>query len=493
MSREEKLDQWIDNRLNVMFIGQAGVGKTSIVLDAFERKGLKWKYFSASTLDPWVDFIGVPRTVEKDGVTYLDLVRPKEFANDEIEALFFDEYNRAPKKIRNAVMELIQFKSINGKKFNNLKIIWTAINPDDDEEQYDVEKLDRAQMDRFHVHLEIPYEPDSQYFCKKYGSRIATSAISWWKDLPAEHKKLVSPRRLDYALDFWRNKGQIRDILTTAVNPAKLLHNISQGPIIEELEKLFTSKNEAETRKFLKNENNFDAAVKYIDESETFMDYFLPLMTSEKINKLISEEKKISNFILNNPFKYKVFESACREIIESDANGKLAKKIRTRLTNNKAVTASNIKSNDKYAVFYNIQKTNEDYDEFLARIKSNVEGNQNSTLKNKTDIYKEIEANFPANLSYTTAITTLIYLNSMYGNFYTSTFLFSADYKNIAGIINHCINSIIEQIANDFSILKSNNTVKNLDDFQKYTGRKLQSLFDKFTAAGRWEEIKQSW
>lgn len=28
-------------------------------------------------------------------------------------------------------MELIQFKSINGKKFNNLKVIWAAINPDD--------------------------------------------------------------------------------------------------------------------------------------------------------------------------------------------------------------------------------------------------------------------------------------------------------------------------------------------------------------------------
>ena len=43
-----------------------------------------------------------------------------------------DEFSRAHKKVRNAVMELIQFKSINGRKFKNLKIVWAAINPDDD-------------------------------------------------------------------------------------------------------------------------------------------------------------------------------------------------------------------------------------------------------------------------------------------------------------------------------------------------------------------------
>ena len=41
----------------------------------------------------------------------------------------FDELNRAKPKVRNAVMELIQFRSINGIKFNNLRMIWAAINP----------------------------------------------------------------------------------------------------------------------------------------------------------------------------------------------------------------------------------------------------------------------------------------------------------------------------------------------------------------------------
>jgi MoxR-like ATPase len=49
--------------------------------------------------------------------SYLELVRPKAFRDDEVQALFFDEFNRSHKNKRNAVMELMQFKSINGRKF----------------------------------------------------------------------------------------------------------------------------------------------------------------------------------------------------------------------------------------------------------------------------------------------------------------------------------------------------------------------------------------
>ena len=124
--KNEKLDFWIQNSYNVLFVGKHGVGKTSIIKNAFERAGLRWKYFSASTLDPWVDLVGVPKEIQTEEGNYLDLVRPKEFQYDEVDALFFDEFNRSHKKVRNAVMELLQFKSINGKKFNNLKIVWAA-------------------------------------------------------------------------------------------------------------------------------------------------------------------------------------------------------------------------------------------------------------------------------------------------------------------------------------------------------------------------------
>ena len=51
-------------------------------------------------MDAYIDFIGAPKSVQnEDGVWVLKLVKPERFAYDNIEALFFDEFNRAPKKV----------------------------------------------------------------------------------------------------------------------------------------------------------------------------------------------------------------------------------------------------------------------------------------------------------------------------------------------------------------------------------------------------------
>ena len=115
------------NGFNVLLVGNHGVGKTAIVRTALDDLGLVWKYFSASSIDPWVDLVGVPK--EKDGV--LELIRPATLDFENLQVIFLDEYNRAPKKVRNACMELIQFGSINGKKFPKLQLVIAAINPDD--------------------------------------------------------------------------------------------------------------------------------------------------------------------------------------------------------------------------------------------------------------------------------------------------------------------------------------------------------------------------
>jgi MoxR-like ATPase len=375
---DKKIDFWIKNNQNVLLIGKHGTGKTSIVKEAFEKYNLKYRYFSASTMDPWVDFIGVPKentenkipeqfkiikelanispyiaetwitnnwnfstesakkTIKyvlsrKDGISYLDLVRPYSFASGEIEALFFDEFNRSPKKVRNAVMELIQFKSINGFKFPNLKLIWAAINPEDEEETYDVEKLDPAQKDRFHVSIEIPYSPNIEWFRKEYGKRIANSAVQWWHELPKEEKEKVSPRRLQYALDTYKNQGDFRDVIPFSCNVSKLYTVLSSGPTLEKLEELIKNKNEEETRDFLNNENNYSSAIKYILKSDYLTEYFLPLIPKEKIAVLLSEDNAVS-FIVNNCNKVPVFKQVCEEIINANTNTKLVKKLRKSFT-----------------------------------------------------------------------------------------------------------------------------------------------------------------
>jgi hypothetical protein len=239
---------------NVLFEGKHGIGKTHIIVECFERAGLKWKYFSASTLDPWVDLVGVPKEVddETDGGKVLDLIRPSYIKHDEIEAIFFDELNRAPDKVLNAVMELIQFKSINGHKLNNLKVIWGAINPDDDEGTYTVNKLDPAQRDRFHVQIRVPYKVDRDYMSKKYPA-FGSIFCDWWEKLPTESKDMVSPRRLDYAADAYMNRGRLEDVLPPQVNLRELRTNLTSLPTAAQLSRIATAE---EAEKWLKNPNN---------------------------------------------------------------------------------------------------------------------------------------------------------------------------------------------------------------------------------------------
>ena len=316
MINPAQLDFCIKNGYNVLFKGKHGVGKTAIILESFNRNKLKWKYFSASTMDPWVDFIGVPKEkIDEKGQSYLELIRPKTFQDDEVEAIFLDEFNRSPKKVRNAVMELIQFKSINGKKFNNLKLVWAAINPDEDD-KYDVEVLDPAQNDRFHYHIEIPYQPNVPYFKQKYGE-AGIIACTWWKEQNKDQQDKISPRRLDYAIDIFRKEGDLKFVLPKEANINKLLTELSSGSISKNLEGLYRDKNEAKTKDWLYIENNYNAAILSILKHEHYINYFVPLMPDEKIISLIVKHKNVEDFIFSD---YNRFKSIINDLQYSGNN-----------------------------------------------------------------------------------------------------------------------------------------------------------------------------
>jgi hypothetical protein len=231
--KKSDLVKFLKNNQNVLMEGPHGVGKTALVKEVFNEAGLKWRYFSASTMDPFCDFIGVPRpTVNAQGETFLELIRPQDFAEDNIEALFFDEFNRADDKVLNAVMELIQFKSINGKKFNNLKVVWAAINPFTEDETYAVQRLDPAIKDRFQVQVSIPANfIDSKYFTKTYGE-VSKTFIEWWRE--GKLHNLVSPRRLEYAVQAYLAESPIplEHVLPLKSNVKLLKTMLKDEPVI---------------------------------------------------------------------------------------------------------------------------------------------------------------------------------------------------------------------------------------------------------------------
>ncbi len=315
------LDNWIKNSYNVLFHGRHGVGKTSMVFDAFKRAGWEigrdFLYFSAATIDPWVDLIGVPaRITNEKGEEVLKLIRPATIDNESIKVFFVDEFNRSHKKVRNAMMELIQFKSINGLKFPNLKMIWGAVNPDEDSElKYDVEKLDPAQEDRFHIHCHIPYKPNQSYFAEKYNDpEMAEAVCSWWDKQSNATKLLVTPRRLEYAIDVFQNTNDLRFVLPTSATVSSLKEAIQIGNPEKTFKKLLDDNNEKETRKWLSVDNNLTAVQKLICENKIIAAKSLHLLSDEKIISFAANNKVVREQIKQEPDK---FETVIQDIAEN--------------------------------------------------------------------------------------------------------------------------------------------------------------------------------
>lgn len=193
------LKHYLEGKYNVLLIGEHGIGKTACVKEVFASVyDDDWLYFSAPTMDPYIDFVGVPKVVEQDGQYVLKMIRNEKLRT--ARALFFDELNRAPRKVLNSIFELIQFKTINGVRLDNLEVIWAAINPPG--KDYNVEPLDPAIVDRFHLSITVTPKFPKGYFAKRFNSDIAHKVTNWWENLSSKEKENITFRRIEYAVDY---------------------------------------------------------------------------------------------------------------------------------------------------------------------------------------------------------------------------------------------------------------------------------------------------
>lgn len=214
----KRIQRYMGIKFNVLLRGPHGVGKTQMVVEEVRRQGLRLKYYSAATLDPWADLVGIPMPMTDDTTKekFLVFIRPADI--DAAEIVFFDELNRSHPKVQNAVLEMVQFKSINGVPLPNLKMVWAAINPPDD--IYQVTELNPTLEDRFHLHLDVPAQPSVAYYTNGAGipEDVAKALVSWWeRDLDANLRRLVSPRRLEY-MGLAHAKGiELRDAVPSSV------------------------------------------------------------------------------------------------------------------------------------------------------------------------------------------------------------------------------------------------------------------------------------
>lgn len=310
-----KLQQWIDADLNVLLIGKKGTGKTERTINIFtENFGRKWAFFNGSTTDPWTDLIGIPAIRESDGEEFIRYVRPEQVPDD-IEGFYIDEINRAKMAVRNALLEVIQFKSINGRKFKKLRVVWSSINPDKEEIEnedevisYDVEELDPAMWDRFHIWFRVTSEPDENFFKTKYNN-LGINLVSWWNQQPKVAKNIISPRRLEY-LALLHNKGvDIADALPDCANIEILQKTINQSPVEIKFNQLAKEmdKDQANVKEelihLLKDENKFEEVKSLVVKDNLW--WALNFLNEDRIDVFFLDyQKEIEEYF------YKNFESS---------------------------------------------------------------------------------------------------------------------------------------------------------------------------------------
>lgn len=311
--KESLLNLYAENGLNVLLEGRHGVGKTEIIKKIFNKNyGDNWVYFSAPTMDAWTDFIGVPKDVKRDDGTHvLELIKPARFADDTVEAIFFDEYNRAPDKVKDAVMELMQFKSINGKKFENLKVIWGAINPSD-EGNYKVEENDPAQIDRYVIQIKLPYKLDIKYFKDKY-PEIYSPFTTWWNGLPKDIKYMISPRRLDNSIFVHLIGGDLKHCLPKESNISELIRNIENHYSEKEWDNFILLKEE-EKELFLSNLSNIDRFKSFILKD---FNLAVPYMPDDFVIQKIQNERDLTWLKLAVIHKDKIKTNVKNQVISN--------------------------------------------------------------------------------------------------------------------------------------------------------------------------------
>ena len=173
----EELEDGGRNFTNVLFVGEAGTGKTARVFAWAKANDVNIVLVNASSMDD-TDLGGVISKGEHGEVVRLATTEMDELGTEERSVLFLDEYNRAPQSVRASLLTLIQDHvvrddRVKGKRrfLPNFLFTIAAINPDSSD--YDTDRLDDAEMSRF-KRVDVYSDPNNtwQYLHNLYAQNL---------------------------------------------------------------------------------------------------------------------------------------------------------------------------------------------------------------------------------------------------------------------------------------------------------------------------------
>jgi len=134
--------------LPVMIRGRHGVGKSQVVYQVAKNMGLPVIERRASQMTEG-DLVGLP-SIDGDRTTF----NPPDWfkqACEQAAVLFLDEVDRAVLEVRQGIFELTDSRKLNGHHLHPKTVVFAAVNGGEHGEQYQVNEMDPAELDRYSV------------------------------------------------------------------------------------------------------------------------------------------------------------------------------------------------------------------------------------------------------------------------------------------------------------------------------------------------------
>jgi len=157
---------------NILLIGKHGIGKSQILTEYYQKKGINIvSLFLGQMSDPG-DLIGLPNKDNQTGLT--DFLPPYWWPIDnKAIILFLDELNRARPELLQSIQELALNKTLAGKKLPEGSRVIAAVNAGD---EYHLTDLDPALVSRFNIYEFLPSVNDWLAWAhkKKLDDRVIT-------------------------------------------------------------------------------------------------------------------------------------------------------------------------------------------------------------------------------------------------------------------------------------------------------------------------------
>ena len=196
-------------RLPVLLRGRHGIGKSQVVYQLAANMGLPVIERRASQMTEG-DLVGLP-SIEGNRTSFNPPDWFKE-ACEEPAVLFLDEVDRATLEVRQGIFELTDSRKLNGHYLHEDTIVFAAINGGEHGEQYQVNEMDPAELDRWSVWDIDPTVEDWLNWGKDNVDSLIWDFINQNRD-HLEHKGDIEPNKRYPSRRSWK---RLNDVLAGA-------------------------------------------------------------------------------------------------------------------------------------------------------------------------------------------------------------------------------------------------------------------------------------